>query len=263
VTDTSLAALLRRHRHAAQLTLEQLSELSGVSVRALSNMERAESMGPQQKTIEAVADALGLRGIERALVLTAAQAGRRRVGEASPTALAMPRGVSDFTGRATDLAALKRFCGDIAGRGTRRRHLRATGSRQDLLRRLCRHRLGRRLSGRPVLRRSSRARRPAGRSRGSARSGDSSHLGKLWSVAARNRRAISAVAHCACRAAGNPAARQRGRRSTSAAVPSRGRPEPGADHQPANAQRLGGNPPNAASSAVGRRRADDARPASR
>ncbi|MGW5688283.1 helix-turn-helix transcriptional regulator [Nonomuraea sp. NPDC003754] len=35
-----MAELLRRHRHAARLTLEQLAEASGVSARTLSNMER-------------------------------------------------------------------------------------------------------------------------------------------------------------------------------------------------------------------------------
>jgi transcriptional regulator with XRE-family HTH domain len=45
VGDTSFAALLRTARHDAGLTLEELSESSGVSVRALSDMERGRALG--------------------------------------------------------------------------------------------------------------------------------------------------------------------------------------------------------------------------
>jgi transcriptional regulator with XRE-family HTH domain len=37
--------VLRGHRRAARLTLEQLAEASGVSARALSDLERGRSKG--------------------------------------------------------------------------------------------------------------------------------------------------------------------------------------------------------------------------
>ena len=52
--------VLRGHRRAARLTLEQLADVSGVSARTLSDMERGRSKGPQQRTVTALADALAL-----------------------------------------------------------------------------------------------------------------------------------------------------------------------------------------------------------
>jgi DNA-binding XRE family transcriptional regulator len=54
--------VLRDHRRAARLTLEQLAEVSGVSTRTLSDMERGRSKGPQHRTVTALADALALQG---------------------------------------------------------------------------------------------------------------------------------------------------------------------------------------------------------
>ena len=58
-----------RARHDAGLTLEELSESSGVSVRALSDMERGRALGPQRRTVVLIADALKLEG-ESAMSLT-------------------------------------------------------------------------------------------------------------------------------------------------------------------------------------------------
>lgn len=108
-TSESFASLLRHERHAAGLTLEQLSEHSGVSVRAISNMELGHSLGPQRKTLELIADSLELAQDDREALLEAAQAGRRRVFEPAPAILAVPRGVSDFVGRASEMAFLAKL----------------------------------------------------------------------------------------------------------------------------------------------------------
>ncbi|PZT71779.1 transcriptional regulator [Streptomyces sp. AC1-42W] len=97
--DSSLGALLRRLRHAARMTIEELSHASGVSVRAIGNLERGKSLGPQRTTVIALADALRLTGVHRDELLRAARAGRRRSPAPAPDLLAMPRGVADFTGR--------------------------------------------------------------------------------------------------------------------------------------------------------------------
>ncbi len=59
------AVLLREHRGAAALTQEQLAERSGVSVRAISDLERGAKTRPQRVTIRLLADGLGLTEEER------------------------------------------------------------------------------------------------------------------------------------------------------------------------------------------------------
>ncbi len=70
----SVGALLRTHRHAAKLTMEELAEASGVSARAISDKERGYSRRPQRRTLKAIVDALGLDpDDERALLTSAAR----------------------------------------------------------------------------------------------------------------------------------------------------------------------------------------------
>lgn len=97
--------MLRGHRRAARLTLEQLAEVSGVSVRTLSDMERGRSKGPQQRTVTALADALVLAGDARKQFAELARDGRLRDHWTRPAgACELPRLVDDFTGRAAELA---------------------------------------------------------------------------------------------------------------------------------------------------------------
>ncbi|MEU6781225.1 helix-turn-helix domain-containing protein [Nonomuraea angiospora] len=105
ITTPSFAEVLRRHRHAARRTLEQLAESSGVSARTLSDMERGRSKGPQHRTVTALADALGLADADRKQLVELAREGRLRDHWARPTGLCeLPRSVDDFTGRAAGLA---------------------------------------------------------------------------------------------------------------------------------------------------------------
>ncbi|MFE2531371.1 helix-turn-helix domain-containing protein [Streptomyces sp. NPDC059371] len=96
--------VLRTHRRAARLTLEELAEASGVSARALSDMERGRSRGPQQRTVTALADALALKADVRKQFMELAREGRLRDHWTRPTGLCeLPRSVDDFTGRAAEL----------------------------------------------------------------------------------------------------------------------------------------------------------------
>lgn len=70
-TDTTAALrafgqLLRRLRHAADLTQEQLAERAMVSPRSISELERGSSHWPRVDTINLLADGLKLTGSERA-----------------------------------------------------------------------------------------------------------------------------------------------------------------------------------------------------
>ncbi|MEU9332161.1 helix-turn-helix domain-containing protein [Streptomyces sp. NPDC048290] len=106
ITETpSLADLLRRHRRAARLTLEQLAEAAAVSARTLSDVERGRSTGPQHRTVTAIAGALALSEEDRRQLIELARDGRLRDRWTRPTGLCeLPSSVADFTGRAAELA---------------------------------------------------------------------------------------------------------------------------------------------------------------
>ncbi|NYD77659.1 helix-turn-helix domain-containing protein [Arthrobacter cupressi] len=101
-----LGALLRRHRRAGDLTLEALSERSGVSDRTISDIERGVSRGPQHRTMLALADALGLQGTAREQLLASARAGRRPASQDGPPVDPEPHRLADFTGRDAEIAAV-------------------------------------------------------------------------------------------------------------------------------------------------------------
>lgn len=54
------ARLLARHRRATGLTQEELAEKSGISARAISDMERGKVRRPQHRTLQALATALAV-----------------------------------------------------------------------------------------------------------------------------------------------------------------------------------------------------------
>ncbi|SNY05646.1 Helix-turn-helix [Paractinoplanes atraurantiacus] len=85
------------------MTLRDLADASGVSARAISDMERGHSTAPQQRTLDALAAALTLSPFDRAALTEAAAAAKSGL---SRTAYAPPRDVPDFTGRAAELALL-------------------------------------------------------------------------------------------------------------------------------------------------------------
>lgn len=113
--EQDLGALLRRHRQDADLTIEDLAAASGVSDRGIGDIERGVSRGPQHRTVQALAGALGLGADDRAVLLRAARAGRRRPGAPAAHVLPLPRRVADFTGREVERAALAEVLTGAAG----------------------------------------------------------------------------------------------------------------------------------------------------
>ncbi|MEU8465143.1 helix-turn-helix domain-containing protein [Streptomyces sp. NPDC029003] len=116
-------ALLHVLRTGAGLSQEELAHAAGVSVRALSYMERGHSRGPQRRTVQALAAALGLDSAAAGELEHTASLGRPRRATttdaprpaAVPDAVAqtdapdlLPRAPRGFHGRAAELVALSR-----------------------------------------------------------------------------------------------------------------------------------------------------------
>jgi len=133
--------LLRGHRLAVGLTQDELAESSGLSVRAVADMERGRSARPYRRSVALLAGALGLSGEDGALFAKTARAGTAigspagqpglaRAAAAVPAPVAqrpavhgpvvprqLPPAVPGFIGRAGELAALDGLPGQAAGAG--------------------------------------------------------------------------------------------------------------------------------------------------
>jgi transcriptional regulator with XRE-family HTH domain/tetratricopeptide (TPR) repeat protein len=112
---------LRRLRTRAGLSQEALAHDAQVSVRALADMERGRTRGPQRRTVRALAEALGLDDDEASGLEESAALGRPRpraaTGPAGSGTLALPRDIEDFTARGPALARLLDLARDAeAGR---------------------------------------------------------------------------------------------------------------------------------------------------
>ncbi|MEV5549128.1 helix-turn-helix domain-containing protein [Streptomyces sp. NPDC052309] len=108
--------MLRGLRQQSRLTIEELAEASGVSVRAIGDIERGRSRVPQRRTVAALADGLGLGDAEREALLVAGRTGRPTRAVAVAGTVVPPRSVGDFTGREAELARL-REAAQVAGTG--------------------------------------------------------------------------------------------------------------------------------------------------
>jgi tetratricopeptide (TPR) repeat protein/transcriptional regulator with XRE-family HTH domain len=120
---------LRACRQAAGLSQQELSERSGLSIRAISDLERGRTRWPYQDSIRRLADALGLRGAPRAEFIAAAA--RRLVSGAlveppeeaaggtgaEPVPRQLPPAVRHFVGREVELAALTELVEHAAATG--------------------------------------------------------------------------------------------------------------------------------------------------
>ncbi len=123
-----LGPLLRGHRVAAGLTQEELAQRSGLSVRALSDLERGHTTRPFIRTIRLLADALGLGEPARAQLMAVLREGTAGEVPGSPGGSGghgprpvvprqLPASVRRFTGRAGELTALHGLLAETADAG--------------------------------------------------------------------------------------------------------------------------------------------------
>ncbi|MGW5704326.1 ATP-binding protein [Amycolatopsis japonica] len=108
-TRSVFGKLLLEHRRAAGWTQERLAEASGISVRALRELERGRARAAQRRSAEVLADALGLTGRDREFFLTVAEQGRRRnpaLAAQVAATCALPAPTADLSGRENELDQL-------------------------------------------------------------------------------------------------------------------------------------------------------------
>lgn len=100
-------ALLRRYRTVAGLTQAELAERTGLSARALSDLERGLHRAPHRDTVQRLADTLGLDEANRASLMTARHS---RVGPSLPSTpadrTAPPMPLTSFVGRDQEVERL-------------------------------------------------------------------------------------------------------------------------------------------------------------
>ncbi|SDT03791.1 helix-turn-helix domain-containing protein [Actinoplanes derwentensis] len=100
---SAFSSHLRALRQDAGMTMERLAETSGVSARAISDMERGHSRAAQARTLAALADGLGLDPRQRDELVEIARQSRSRTGAGRPRLCELPRAVGDFVGRTAEL----------------------------------------------------------------------------------------------------------------------------------------------------------------
>jgi tetratricopeptide (TPR) repeat protein/transcriptional regulator with XRE-family HTH domain len=130
----SVGAALRQARQSAGLTQEELAARTGLSVRAIGDLERGRTARPHSRSVKVLAQALGLAEpayeqlmdlLRQQLAADAAApagsaapageqiaqaqggAGRPVAGGARPVPAQLPADIADFTGRAEQMARLE------------------------------------------------------------------------------------------------------------------------------------------------------------
>ena len=106
INPLEFGELLRRARHAAGMTQEELAERAGVSARGISDLERGARRTPQRTTLDLLADALDVPDTERSTWKRARQVSARRTMPAvavaprpPPSAARLPHPPSSLIGR--------------------------------------------------------------------------------------------------------------------------------------------------------------------
>ena len=112
----SFGAHLKALREAAGFTQEELATISGLSVHAVSALERGERRRPHPDTVRALSAALDLTGPTRDLLV-----GSARAPVSSPVADdlntgALPLPLTALLGREADLQTLRRWLADAGAR---------------------------------------------------------------------------------------------------------------------------------------------------
>ncbi len=112
----SFGAQLKALREAAGFTQEQLATIAGLSVHAVSALERGERRRPHPETIRALSAALDLTGAIRDAFFGSARAPAHATAVDELTRVSLPVPLTALLGRDTDLRTLRQWLADPAAR---------------------------------------------------------------------------------------------------------------------------------------------------
>ncbi len=112
----SFGAQLKSLREAAGFTQEELATIAGLSVHAVSALERGQRRRPHVETVRALSAALDLTGAARDALLGSARAIAHNIPADGLGRVALPVPLTRLLGRDADLDTLRRWLGDPAAR---------------------------------------------------------------------------------------------------------------------------------------------------
>jgi len=114
--EESFATRLKALREAAGFTQEELATIAGLSVHAVSALERGERRRPHVETVRALSAALDLAGPAREAFVGSSRVSTHHAAVDELTDAALPLAPTSLLGREADVAALGRWLVDPAAR---------------------------------------------------------------------------------------------------------------------------------------------------
>jgi len=112
----SFGAQLKALREAAGFTQEELATIAGLSVHAVSALERGERRRPHVETVRALSAALDLTGPTRDALLASARAPAQATAVDELSGVPLPLPPTALLGREADVQTLRRWLADPAAR---------------------------------------------------------------------------------------------------------------------------------------------------
>ena len=112
----SFGAQLKALREAAGFTQEELATIAGLSVHAVSALERGERRRPHVETVRALSAALDLTGATRDALLASARAPAHNAAVDELSGVSLPLPLTALLGRDADVQTLRHWLADPAAR---------------------------------------------------------------------------------------------------------------------------------------------------
>ncbi len=112
----SFGAQLKALREAAGFTQEELATIAGLSVHAVSALERGERRRPHVETVRALSAALDLTGPTRDALLASARTPAETTAVDELGGVSLPQPLTVLLGRETDVQTLRQWLTDPAAR---------------------------------------------------------------------------------------------------------------------------------------------------
>src|SRR5688572_8379397 len=116
VAPASFGAQLKALRESAGFTQEELATIAGLSVHAVSALERGERRRPHLETVRALSAALDLTGSIRDALLASARAPARTAAVDELSGASLPLPLTVLLGRDGEVQTLRRWLADPATR---------------------------------------------------------------------------------------------------------------------------------------------------